>query len=140
MPREKPSSKQYYNENEREAEIFPLLSIHVGGKTHNQLDEVWTPNNPQCLDDTTWKSHIEDEAIWEALFSYGKEHFSQASNTLFVSGPIAKFLGPHEWNKVSEQILTGTFDIDSITDDINVRDIVKAMSHHDPANPLTSDS
>ena len=125
---------------EREAEIFPLLSIHVGGKTHNQLDEVWTPNNPQCLDDTTWKSHIEAEAIWEALLSHGKEHFSQASNTPFVSGPIAKFLGPHEWNKVSEQILAGTFDIDSITDDVDVRDIVKAMSHHDPANALTSDS
>jgi hypothetical protein len=40
----------------------------------------------------------------------------------------------------SEQILAGTFDIDSITDDVDVRDIVKAMSHHDPANPLTSDS
>jgi hypothetical protein len=49
-------------------------------------------------------------------------------------GPIAKFLGPHKWNKVSEQIL------DSITNDIDIRDIVKAMSHHDPANPLTSDS
>jgi hypothetical protein len=81
---------------EREAEIFPLLSIHAGGKTHNQLDEVWTPNNPQCLDDTTWKSHIEAEAIWEALLSHGKEHFSQASNTPFVSRPIAIFLGPHE--------------------------------------------
>jgi hypothetical protein len=125
---------------EQEAEIFPLLSIHIGGKTHNQLDEVWTPNNPQCLDDTTWKSHIEAEAIWEALLSHGKEYFSQASNTPFVSGPIAKFLGPHKWNKVSEQILAGTFDIDSITDDVDVRDIVKAMSHHDPANPLTSDS
>jgi hypothetical protein len=125
---------------EREAEIFPLLLIHVGGKTHNQLDEVWTPNNPQCLDDTTWKSHIKAEAIWEALLSHGKEHFSQASNTPFVSGPIAKFLGPHEWNKVSEQLLAGTFDIDSITDDVDVQDIVKAMSHHNPANPLTSDS
>jgi hypothetical protein len=31
---------------EQEAEIFPLLSIHVGGKTHNQLDKVWTPNHP----------------------------------------------------------------------------------------------
>jgi hypothetical protein len=125
---------------EREAEIFPLLSIHVGGKTHNQLDKVWTPNNPQCLNDTTWKSHIKAEAIWEALLSHRKEHFSQASNTPFVSGPIAKFLGPHEWNNVSEQILAGTFDIDSITNDVDVRDIVKAMSHHDPPNALTPDS
>jgi hypothetical protein len=127
-------------QREREAEIFPLLSIHVGGKTHNQLDKVWTPNNPQCLDDTTWKSHIEAEAIWEVLLSHGKEHFSQASNTPFVSGPIAKFLGPHEWNKVSEQILARTFDIDSITNDVDVRDIVKAMSHQDPPNALTPDS
>jgi hypothetical protein len=50
---------------EWEAEIFPLLSIHICGKTHNQLGEVWTPNNTQCLDDTTWKSHIEAEAIWK---------------------------------------------------------------------------
>jgi hypothetical protein len=64
----------------------------------------------------------------EALLSHGKEHFSQASNTPFVLGPIAKFLAPQEWNKVSEQILAGTFDINSITDHVNVWDIVKAMS------------
>jgi hypothetical protein len=125
---------------ERESEIFPLLSVHVGSKTQNQIDEVWAPNNPQRLEGTTWKSHIEAEAIWEALLSHGKEHFSQALNTPFVAGPIAKLLGPHEWNEVSEQILAGTFDIDSITKDVDVRDIVKAMSHHDPPNPLTSDS
>ena len=125
---------------EQESEIFPLLSVHVGSKTHNQIDEVWIPNNPQCLEDTTWKSHIEAEAIWEALLSNGKEHFSQASNTPFVAGPITKLLGPHEWNEVSEQILARTFDIDSITEDIDIQDIVKAMSHHNPPNPLTSDS
>jgi hypothetical protein len=38
----------------------------------------------------------------------------------FVSGPIAKFLGPHKWNNVSEQILAGTFDINSITNDVDV--------------------
>jgi hypothetical protein len=151
---------------EPEADILPLLSIHVGGKTRNQLDKVWTPvsNGPQDIDNTTWKSHVEVEAIWEALITHGKEHFSQASDTPFASGPIAEHLGPHEWNEVSpsdtpfasgpiaehlgphewkevsQQILEGTFDIDSITDDLDVQDVIKAMSHHDPTNPTNSNS
>jgi hypothetical protein len=72
---------------EWEADIFPLLSIHIGGKTRNQLDEVWTPvsNGPQDIDNTTWKSHVEAKAIWEVLITHGKEHFSQASDTPFVT-------------------------------------------------------
>jgi hypothetical protein len=31
-------------------------------------------------------------------------------------------------------------DIDSITDDLDVRDVIKAMSHHDPTNPTNSNS
>jgi len=36
--------------------------------------------------------------------------------------------------------LNGTFDIDSITDDIVLRDVVKAMAHSNPDSPVTSDS
>jgi hypothetical protein len=97
-------------------------------------------NGPQDIDNTTWKSHVEAEAIWEVLITHGKEHFSQASDTPFASGPIAEHLGPHKWNKVSQQILEGTFDIDSITDDLDVRDVIKAMSHHNPTNPSNSNS
>jgi hypothetical protein len=77
-------------------------------------------NGPQDIDNTTWKSHVEAKVIWEALITHGKEHFSQASDTPFASGPIAEHLGPHEWNEVSQQILEGTFDIDSITDYLDV--------------------
>jgi hypothetical protein len=125
---------------EREAEIFPILATHVGGKTHHQLDELWTPDNPQDLNDTTWTSHVRAEAIWEALITHGEQHFSQASDTPFVSGPISQLLGPFEFNSISKQILDGTFDIDSITQDLDVRDMVKAMAHSDPLNPLISDS
>jgi hypothetical protein len=39
-----------------------------------------------------------------------------------------------------QQILRGEFDIDSISDDIQLRVIVKAMAHSDPTNPLESGS
>jgi hypothetical protein len=83
---------------------------------------------------------VERQAIFEALIKNGREHFSQASDTPFVNGPIAEFLGPFEFNEISQQILCGEFDIDSISDDIQLRAIVKAMAHSDPMNPLESDS
>lgn len=120
--------------------MFPILGTHVGGKSVHQLDELWTPDNPQDLNDTTWTSHVRAEAIWEALITQGKLHFSQASDTPFASGPIADLIGPLEYNDYAKQILNGTFDIDSITDDLEVRDIVRAMAHSDPSNPLQSDT
>jgi hypothetical protein len=36
---------------------------------------------PTLLENTTWKAHVHAEAIWEALLSHGREHFSQVSNT-----------------------------------------------------------
>jgi hypothetical protein len=58
----------------------------------------------------------------------------------FVNGPIAEFLGPFEFNEISQQILRGEFDIDLISDDIQLHAIVKAMAHSDPTNPLESDN
>jgi hypothetical protein len=40
----------------------------------------------------------------------------------------------------SQQILRGEFDIDSISNDIQLHSIIKAMSHSDPANPIEADS
>jgi hypothetical protein len=85
---------------------------HIGGKVSSTLDKVWTPENAADLENTTWKAHIHAAAIWKALLSHGREHFSQASNTPFATGTIAIILGPLEWNEASKQILNGTFNID----------------------------
>jgi len=95
------------------------------------------PADCQDSENTTWTVIVEAQAIGEALISQGREHFSQASDTPFASGPVADLIGPL-FNKFSEQILNGTFDIDSITDSIKLRDIIKAMAHPDPYNPISS--
>jgi hypothetical protein len=92
------------------------------------------------IENTTWTAIVERQAIFEALIKNGEEHFSQASHTPFASGPVADVLGPFEFNEVSQQILRGEFDINSITKDIQLRSIIKAMSHSDPTNPIEADS
>jgi hypothetical protein len=57
-----------------------------------------------------------------------EQHFSQASHTPFASGPVADRLGPFEFNKYSQQIPHGEFDIDSITDNIQLQYFIKVMS------------
>jgi hypothetical protein len=98
------------------------------------------PNDPLDLENTMWTALVKRQAIFEALIKNGEEHFLQASNTPFASSPIAEHLGPYEFNEYSQQILQGEFDINSITDNIQLRAIVKAMSHSDPTNPISSDS
>jgi hypothetical protein len=110
--------------------MYPILWTHVEGRVSSTLDEVRTPDNAANLENTTWKAHVHAEAILEALLSHGQEHFSQASNTPFATGPIAKILGPLERNNASKQILNGTFNINSITSNVDIRDIVKAMAHY----------
>jgi hypothetical protein len=92
------------------------------------------------IEKTTWTAIVERQAIFEALIKNGEEHFSQASHTPFASGWVADVLGPFEFNEVSQQILRGEFDIDSITKDIQLRSIIKAMSHSDQTNPIEADS
>jgi hypothetical protein len=87
------------------------------------------------IENTTWTAIVERQAIFEALIKNGKEHFSQASHTPFVSGPVADFLGPFEFNKVSQQILWGEFDIDTITDNIQLCSIIKAIDRNYTAMP-----
>jgi len=83
----------------------------------------------------TWTEVVEATAIWEALLHDGREHFSQASDTPFAMGPVANLIGPYDFNEHSQAILNGTFDIDSITEDINLRDVVKAMRYENPDDP-----
>jgi hypothetical protein len=92
------------------------------------------------IENTTWIAIMECQAIFEALINNGEEHFSQACHTPFARGPEAHILGPFEFNKVSQQILRGEFDVDSISDNIQLHSIIKAMSHSDPANPIKADS
>jgi hypothetical protein len=53
---------------------------------------------------------------------------------------VADVIGPFEFNESSQQILRGEFDIDSISDDIQLRSIIKAMAHSNQANPTETDS
>jgi hypothetical protein len=107
---------------------------------NDALDELWTPDNPLNIENTTWTAIVKCQVIFEALIKKGKEHFSQASHTPFASGPVADVLGSFEFNKVSQQILQGEFDIDTITNDIQLHSIIKAMSHSDPTNPIKTNS
>jgi hypothetical protein len=126
---------------ERDAIIFPLFRTWINGPQNGSLDKLWTPDDPLDLKNTSWTALIEKQAIFEALLQNGSEHFSQASDTPFFSGPaVAELIGPFEFNDISKQILQGNFDIDSITDDIQLHAIVKAMAHSDPMNPIESDS
>ena len=125
---------------ERDSGIFPLLWHWINGPQTGLINELWTPDNPMNIENTTWTAIVECQAIFEALIKNGEEHFSQASHTPFASGPVADVLGPFEFNEVSQQILRGEFDIDSISDDIQLRSIIKAMSHSDPTNPIEADS
>ena len=88
----------------------------------------------------TWSVIIKKKAIFEALINNSKQHIGQAMPTPFVSGPIANLIGPFNFNEYFQQILRGEFNIDSITNDIELQDIVKAMAHPDLAIPIESDS
>jgi hypothetical protein len=56
------------------------------------IDELWTPDNPMNIENTTWTAIVERQAIFKALIKNGEEHLSQASHTPFASGPVADVL------------------------------------------------
>jgi len=126
-------------EREQRSQVFRKLGYHIGGKVYNPLTKVLVPDDPTDPQNTSWTAIVEAEGIWEALLQHGKEHFSQAKDTPFVAGPIADHIGPFEFNECSKQILAGTFDVDSIVDNVDVRDIVKAMSYDNPSQPTKFD-
>jgi hypothetical protein len=90
---------------ERQASIYPQLRHWINGPSNGAIDELWMPDDPLDLENTTWTALVERQAIFEALIKNGKEHFLQASNTPFTSSPITKHLGPYEFNEYSQQIL-----------------------------------
>jgi len=99
------------------------------------LKWILIPNNPDDVESTTWTEVVEAMAIWEGLLNDGRDHFLQASDTPFVTGPVANLVGPYDFNKHSQAILNGTFDINSITDNIELQDVVKAMCYDNPDEP-----
>jgi hypothetical protein len=128
---------------QQESGMYPLLRHWIRGPQTGSIDELWTPDDPLDFENTSWTAVVEQQAIFEALIKNGEEHFSQAMNTpfaTFATGPVADLIGPFEFNEYSQQILRGEFDIDSISNDIQLRSIVKAMAHLNPANPIEADS
>jgi hypothetical protein len=120
---------------EREAGIFSRLRFHISGKSFNQLDELLTPDDPNDVNNCTWTAVVNRQAMWEVLLHQGREHFSQARDTPFATGPIANLIGPFDDNEYSEKILEGNFDIDSLVDSLETRDLVKAMAYRDTPAP-----
>ncbi len=120
-----PTPSKAILKQERDAGIFPLLCQWINRPQNRSLDELLTPGNPLDIKNTMWTAIVEKQAIFEALIKNGQEHFSQASDTPFVNGPVAKLIGPFDFNEYSQQILCGKFDIDLMSDDIQL-----AMSNH----------
>jgi hypothetical protein len=105
---------------EQESGMYPLLRHWIRGLQTGSIDELWTPDDPLDFENTSWTAVVEWQAIFEALIKNGEEHFSQAMNTPFATGPVADLIGPFEFNEHSQQILRGEFDIDSISNDIQL--------------------
>jgi hypothetical protein len=105
---------------EQESGMYPLLCHWIRGPQTGSIDELWTPDDPLDFENTSWTAVVEWQAIFEALIKNSEEHFSQAMNTPFATGPVVDLIGPFEFNEYSQQILRGEFDIDSISDDIQL--------------------
>jgi hypothetical protein len=120
---------------ERLSRIYRLLSSKVSGKIFTQLDQVLVPNDPTDPSNSTWKSLMECEPLWEALLLQGKEHFGQASATPFATGPLAELMGPFAQNSTTEDILNGTFDSSHLDTFVETKDLLHALRYADPAHP-----
>jgi hypothetical protein len=120
---------------ERQSSIFKRLGIWIKGKTHVHLDRILAPDDPNDMENTTWTTIVEAQALYEVLTAAGQAHFHQAANTPFVSGPIAAKIGPFADNDYCEAILNGTFDITDIAESTEVKDLLHGMRYPDTSNP-----
>jgi hypothetical protein len=121
---------------EKQAAIFRRLGLWIKDDEHIKLDILLVPddpNNPMA----TWSTIVEAADLFDVLTTDGQNHFRQAANTPFVTGPLANKLGPFEDNEHSDAILQGTFDASSLTNVHEVRAIIKGMQYPDPTNPTT---
>jgi hypothetical protein len=120
---------------ERQSTIFKRLGIWMKGTQQTSLDRILTPDNPNDLPNTTWTTIVESQAMFEVLTTAGQEHFAQAANTPFVTGPIASQFGPFANNEYCEAILNGTYDVTELEEIIEVKDIIQGMRYPDPTSP-----
>jgi hypothetical protein len=65
---------------ECDASIFPLLRRWIIGPQNGSLDELWTPDDPLDLENTTWTAIVARQAIFEAIIKNGKEHLRLAAS------------------------------------------------------------
>jgi hypothetical protein len=120
---------------ERQLSTFQRLGIWIKDSTHVKLDRILVPDDPTDLANTTWTAIIEAQALFEVLITAGQEHFGQAANTPFVTGPVSAQMGPFTDNEYCEAILNGTFDVSAIKEITDVQDIILGMRYPDPMNP-----
>jgi hypothetical protein len=84
----------------------------------------------------TWRTVIESQALFEVLTKDFQEHFYQAADIPFVTGPVvADEIGPFADNKYCDAVLNGTFDFTNIAEITEVKDLISRMQYPDPANP-----
>jgi hypothetical protein len=87
---------------EQESGMYPLLHHWIRGPQTGSIEELWTPDDPLDFENTSWTAFVEWQAIFEALIKNGEEHFSQAMNTPFATGPVADLIGPFEFSYIKE--------------------------------------
>jgi hypothetical protein len=120
---------------ERSSSIFKRLGIWFKGKEYTTLDHMLAPDDPTDMENTTWSTVIEAQALFEVLTKDCVEHFYQASDTPFVTGPIAEKIGPFADNEYCEAVLDGTFDFTDTAEITEVTDLIKGMRYPNPLNP-----
>jgi hypothetical protein len=124
---------------ERSSSIFKRLGKWLKGQEYVTMDRiVLVPDNPDNLIDTTWSLIIEAQALFEVLTKDSQEHFHQAAETPFVSGPIASKIGPFADNDYCDAVLKGTFEFEDLAERTEVQDLIKGMRYPDPARPTPS--
>jgi hypothetical protein len=119
---------------EKQAAIFRRLGLWLKDDEHIKLDRLLVPDDPNNTA-ATWSTIVEALDLFDVLTTDGQNHFRQAANTPFVTGPLANKLGPFADNEHSDAILQGTFDATSLTNVPEVRAIIKGMQYPDPTNP-----
>jgi hypothetical protein len=120
---------------ERSSSIVKRLGIWFQSKEYTMLDRMLIPDNPSDLTNTTWSTVIEAQVLFEVLTKDCQEHFYQAAETPFITGPVMEKIGPFADNKYCDAVLDGTFDFTDIEEITEVKDLIRGMQYPDPTNP-----
>jgi hypothetical protein len=83
---------------------------HTGG-----INKVW------------WRPIFDQKEITQRLIERNQEHFGQAEGTPFTTGEVHDILG---WDSLTEEgvaILAGTFDVESLATDNDLKAILRKL-------------